>query len=186
LGEGQPLGNAIAFGGPYLGFFAVTEKLMRRIPGRLSGETEDLDGRRACVLTLRAREQDIRREKATSNICTNQALNALTACVYLASVGKEGFREVAALNAQKAHYAHAQLSALTGFRPRFSGPFFNEFVMEFPGDVEAANRRLIEHRILGGLPLRRFGEEFDRCALIAVTENRTREEMDRFVKVVGA
>lgn len=180
VGEGQPLGNPIAFGGPYLGFFAVKEALTRRIPGRLAGETHDLEGRRAYVLTLRAREQDIRREKATSNICTNQALNALAACIYLAALGKKGFREVALLNLQKAHYARDRF-AEAGFSSRFEAPFFNEFVVEFPGSVSELNRHLLSKRILGGLPLERFDPQLQRCALIAVTENRTREEIDRYV-----
>ena len=177
VGEGHALGNPIAFGGPYLGFFAVSEKLIRRIPGRLSGETTDVDGRRACVLTLRAREQDIRREKATSNICTNQALNALAACVYLAAVGKEGMREVATLNAQKAHYALGQLS-VNGFESRFDAPFFNEFVVKYPSDVETLNEALLDEKIIGGLPLGRFYPELSDCALVAVTEMRTREQID--------
>lgn len=180
VGEGQPLGNPIAFGGPYLGFFAVKETLMRRIPGRLAGETHDLEGRRAYVLTLRAREQDIRREKATSNICTNQALNALAACIYLAALGKNGFREVALLNLQKAHYARDRF-AEAGFPSRFGTPFFNEFVVEFPGSVFELNRHLLSKRIFGGLPLERFDPQLQRCALVAVTENRTREEIDHYV-----
>jgi glycine dehydrogenase subunit 1 len=181
VGEGQSLGNPIAFGGPYLGFFAVTDKLMRRIPGRLAGETHDLEGRRACLLTLRAREQDIRREKATSNICTNQALNALAACVHLSALGKSGFRDVAVLNARKAHYARDRFVE-AGFPTRFAAPFFNEFAVEFPGSVVGLNRHLLAKRLIGGLPLGRFSPELERCALVAVTENRTRDEIDRYVE----
>jgi glycine dehydrogenase subunit 1 len=177
VGEGQPLGNPLAFGGPYLGFFAVTSALMRRVPGRLSGETQDTDGRRACVLTLRAREQDIRREKATSNICTNQALNALAACVHLSALGRRGFSELAELNLQKAHYAHRVLTALPGVAGRFSAPFFNEFVLRLPRDVEATNQRLLQRRIIGGLPLRRFYPNLGDCCLFAVTETRTRADI---------
>ena len=186
VGEGQPLGNAISFGGPYLGFFAVSEALTRKIPGRLIGETHDLEGRRANVMTLRAREQDIRREKATSNICTNQALNALAACIHLSAIGKEGFRKLAELNAQKAHYAAAQLASIHGFRTRFTAPFFNEFVVECPQDVGVLNRALRKQKILGGLELRRYYPELGHSALIAVTEMRTRAEIDALASGMAA
>ena len=186
VGEGQSLGNAISYGGPYLGFFAVTEALMRRMPGRVVGETVDVDGRRATVMTLRAREQDIRREKATSNICTNQALNALAACVYLCALGKKGLRQLAELNLQKAHYAQVQINDLEGFRARFPAPFFNEFVIECPLDVEEINRSLVPRRILGGLPLVDRYSELEDCSLVAVTEMRTKDEIDSFVEGLKA
>ncbi|GIX07092.1 MAG: glycine dehydrogenase [Candidatus Poribacteria bacterium] len=185
VGEGQPLGNPIAFGGPYLGFFAVTEALMRRMPGRVVGETRDRAGRRAFVMTLRAREQDIRREKATSNICTNQSLNALAACVYLAALGKEGLREVATLNLQKAHYAAERLGALPGFSLRFSAPFFNEFVLKCSVAPERLIEYALKHQVLAGLPLRRWEPELPEGLLLCVTERRTREEIDRLAELIG-
>jgi len=184
VGEGQPLGNAISFGGPYLGFFAVTEKLMRKIPGRLSGQTTDSEGRRGFVLTLQAREQHIRREKATSNICTNQALNALTACVYLSTMGKSGIREVANLNLQKSHYAQSRLCEIDGFDRKFSAPFFNEFVLQCRKSPDEINRELLKHKIIGGLPVEKFYPELKDCALFCVTEMRTRDEIDALVDIL--
>jgi glycine dehydrogenase subunit 1 len=181
VGEGQPLGNDVSYGGPSLGFFAVTDKLMRRTPGRLVGETHDADGRRANVLTLRAREQDIRREKATSNICTNQSLNALAACVYMCAMGKEGMREVAYLCLRKAHYLHDRLCELPGVQPAFDAPFFHEFALRLDADVDATLASLAEQRFLGGVPLGRFDAALSDVLLLAVTERRTRDEMDRFV-----
>lgn len=185
VGEGQPLGNDVAYGGPYLGFFAVTEKLMRRTPGRLVGETRDVDGKRANLLTLRAREQDIRREKATSNICTNQSLNALAACVYMCAMGKQGIQEVADLCLRKAHYLRDRLCELPGVEPAFSAPYFHEFALRMPGDMDATMTALAERGFLGGVPLGRFDASLSDCALLAVTERRTREEMDRFVAAVA-
>ncbi|MEO2006177.1 MAG: aminomethyl-transferring glycine dehydrogenase subunit GcvPA, partial [Candidatus Poribacteria bacterium] len=185
VGEGQPLGNDGAYGGPYLGFFAVTAKLMRRTPGRLVGETSDVDGKRANVLTLRAREQDIRREKATSNICTNQSLNALAACVYMCAMGKQGIQEVADLCLRKAHYLRDRLCELPGVEPAFSAPYFHEFALRMPGDMDATMTALAERGFLGGVPLGRFDASLSDCALLAVTERRTREEMDRFVAAVA-
>lgn len=185
VGEGQPLGAEVSYGGPYLGFFAVTEKLMRRTPGRLVGETRDVDGKRANVLTLRAREQDIRREKATSNICTNQSLNALAACVYMCAMGKEGIQEVAELCLRKAHYLRDRLCDLPGIEPLFSAPYFHEFAVRLPGDVAATMSALADRGFLGGVPLGRFDPGLSDCALLAVTERRTRDEMDRFVSAVA-
>ena len=185
VGEGQPLGNEVSYGGPYLGFFAVTDKLMRRTPGRLVGETRDIEGRRANVLTLRAREQDIRREKATSNICTNQSLNALAACVYMCAVGKQGIQEVAELCLRKAHYLRDRLCELPGVEPEFSAPVYHEFALRLPGEVDATMSALADRGFLGGVPLGRFDDSLSDCALLAVTERRTRAEMDRFVDAVA-
>lgn len=184
VGEGQPLGNELNFGGPYLGLFACREALLRKIPGRIVGMTQDGHGRRGFVLTLQTREQHIRRSKATSNICTNEAMMALAACVYLAALGKEGFKQAARQNAQKAHYAHDRLIHLAGVKPLFSEPFFNEFALSLPEDPELVNRKLLEEGFLGGLPLKRWDPALKAGWLVSVTESRTREEIDRFVETV--
>jgi glycine cleavage system P protein (glycine dehydrogenase) subunit 1 len=188
VGEGQPLGNAIGFGGPYLGIFACKEKYLRRMAGRLVGQTLDTQGRRGFVLTLQAREQHIRREKATSNICSNEALNALAACVYLATMGKSGLRQVAQLCYQKAHYAASEVDNLVGFRV-LSKEFFNEFVVECPLPVREINRALYAHKIIGGYDL---GKDYPHLAtpphgamLLAVTELNTRGQIDALVKTLG-
>jgi glycine dehydrogenase subunit 1 len=180
IGEGQALGNALGFGGPYLGVFACKEKYIRRMAGRLVGQTVDTQGRRGFVLTLQAREQHIRREKATSNICTNEALNALAACVYLATLGKHGLRKVAELCYQKAHYAAREISKLAGYHV---GPseFFNEFVVECPRPVAEINRALAALKIIGGYDLAADYPQFKNGMLLAVTEMNTREEIDRLV-----
>ncbi len=185
VGEGQPLGNPLAFGGPYLGFFAVTQKLMRKMPGRVSGQTKDTEGRRGFVLTLQAREQHIRREKATSNICTNQALNALAACVYLSAMGKRGIQEVAHLNVQKSHYAQEKLCELDGFARKFAAPFFNEFVLQCNANPNDINKKLLEQKIIGGLPLEKFYPELQNCVLFCVTEMRTKEDIDTLCKALA-
>jgi glycine dehydrogenase subunit 1 len=181
VGEGQSLGLPLAFGGPYLGFFATTEKLMRKMPGRIVGQTTDQEGKRGFVLTLQAREQHIRREKATSNICSNEALCALAAAVYLSTVGKEGFKQIAALSSQKARYAHKQLIAVTGCEAVFSAPFFKEFVVRLNQPVAEFNKQLLQDKIIGGLDLGRHYPELSGCTLIAVTEKRSRQEIDRLV-----
>lgn len=186
VGEGQGLGLSLAYGGPYLGFFATTEKLMRKMPGRIVGQTVDSRGSRGFVLTLQAREQHIRRDKATSNICSNEALCALTAAVYLGALGKEGFREVAGQCLQKAHYAYDRLTGLTGCEPVFTGPFFKEFVVRLSKPVAEVNRKLKDKGILGGLALERYYPELGGCMLICVTEKRTRAEIDRLVGEMGA
>lgn len=186
IGEGQALGNAMGFGGPLLGFFACKQAYVRRLPGRLVGQTTDVEGRRGFVMTLRTREQDIRREKATSNICTNEALCALMATVYLAALGKQGFRQVAVTCTQKAHYAADRLSAIEGVRLRFpKGHFFKEFVLQLPKDPAWVRDRLLEEKILAGLPLGGFYPELADCLLVCVTETRTREEIDRFAEGLG-
>ena len=177
-GEGQSLGMPLSFGGPYLGFMATTKKYVRKMPGRIAGATTDTNGKRGFVLTLQAREQHIRRDKATSNICSNQALCALTALVYLSLVGKEGLKEVAQLCADKANYAYNRLSAIPGVKARFGHRwFFNEFVLELPCDGADAIARLIEKGFAAGFPLSRYYDNMQNSILIAVTEKRTKEEI---------
>ncbi len=185
VGEGQSLGNPLSFGGPYLGFFATTRKLMRRMPGRVVGETVDRDGNRGFVLTLQTREQHIRREKATSNICTNQALNALIATVYLSLMGKEGLKEVASQSLQKSHYLYDRLIDTGLFTPIFSGPFFKEFALRSTIPIQKLNAHLLDKGIIGGYSLEGTYPELDGGWLLAVTEKRTREEMDALVEGVG-
>ena len=184
-GEGQPLGSHLSFGGPYLGMLATRDAFVRRMPGRLVGVAADHDGRRGFVLTLQTREQHIRREKATSNICTNEALNALAAAVYMAALGKTGLRRVAEVNAQRAHYAKQRLCAIPGIRPAFDAPVFNEFVLRTPVAPEDLNVRLRQHGILGGLALHRWYPELADGWLVCVTEARTRAEIDKFVAAVS-
>ena len=178
VGECQPLGMPLLYGGPYAGYMATHEKNVRQLPGRIAGETVDEDGRLAYVLTLRAREQDIRRARANSNICTNQALTALAATVYTALMGPEGLREVAELSASKAHYLADKLGDAGFGRRHPDAPFLWEFAIEMP-DVARANEALLEAGIVGGLDLG------DGAMLVAVTEKRTREELDTFVEVVA-
>lgn len=181
VGEGQPLGLPLSFGGPYLGFMATTKDLVRRLPGRIAGETKDKDGNRAFVLTLQAREQHIRREKASSNICSNQALCAMTAAVYLSAVGREGLGATANLCMAKAHYLANNLCELPNFSLRFSGKFFHEFVTDYKGDVGKLMEHLESHNILGGLPL---AGELEGAILWCVTELNTREEMDTLIQII--
>ena len=154
-GEGQPLGIPTSYGGPYLGLFTTKQQYIRQMPSRLVGKTVDTKGRPGFVLTLQTREQHIRRERATSNICTNEALFALAATVYLAATGKQGLRQVAELCYQKAHYAAAQIDQLAGYSPPMARPFFQEFVVQCPTDPTEINRRLLEQNILGGLDISR-------------------------------
>lgn len=183
VGDGQSLGSAMGFGGPSLGFLATSGKLIRRMPGRVVGETVDAEGKRGFVLTLQTREQHIRREKATSNICSNQALNALTAGVYLSVLGKEGFKDVGYQCLQKAHYMKGRLLEIPGLSTPFTAPSFREFVIQGAVDWEELNLRLVDHGFIGGLPLGRFGlPEF---VLFSVTEARTKEEIDSFVNLLG-
>ncbi|HEU4965647.1 MAG TPA: aminomethyl-transferring glycine dehydrogenase subunit GcvPA [Bacilli bacterium] len=179
VGEGQSLGNNVSFGGPYLGILATKKEHVRRIPGRVVGQTTDLDGRRAFVLTLQAREQHIRREKASSNICSNQALCALAATVYASYMGKQGMREVAKQNLQKAHYAYKRLTAIPGVEPLFDGlPFFNEFAIKLKGDVAEINKKLLESHIVGGYDLGLSYSEYEGAMLLAVTELRSKQDID--------
>ncbi len=179
VGEGQGLGKSMSFGGPYLGIFACREDFIRQMPGRIVGETKDRRGRRGYVLTLQAREQHIKRERATSNICTNEALVALIAAVYLSVMGGRGLRDVASLCLQKSHYALDELKK-KGIKPAFSAPFFKEFAVAVK-DVKSLNKKLLNGNIIGGLDLGDCYPELQGKMLIAVTEKRTREEIDRFV-----
>ncbi len=180
VAEGQALGTPMSYGGPFLGLFACREKFVRKLPGRLVGETVDRKGRRAFTLTLQTREQHIRREKATSNICTNQGLLALRASVYLALMGPQGLKEVAELCWHKAHYAAKRLTEVAGVRVRFPGTFFKEFVVELPGPAERYLDRLVEAGFHGGVPLGRWYPDLTNCLLVAVTEKRSRGEIDAF------
>jgi glycine dehydrogenase subunit 1 len=179
VGEGQGLGVPMSFGGPHLGVFATRNELVRRMPGRLVGATVDLEGRRGFVLTLQTREQHIRREKATSNICTNVALCALMATIHTAILGTQGLIRVGQLSAAKAHYAADVLGGIPGVRLRFETPFLKEFTLELPKSPERVVRRLLKDRILGGVPLGQFDRGLRNCLLIAVTEKRSRDEIDR-------
>jgi len=187
VGDAQPLGIAPSLGGPTCGYFAVSAAHMRRMPGRIVGQTVDRDGKRGFVLTLQAREQHIRREKATSNICSNQALLALCASVYLSVMGRQGMRDVAALNVRKAHYAARRLSAITGCSLPFSAPFFNEFVLQLPDGaptIAEINDRLLARGFLGGYDLGRDDAALAGRMLIAVTEQRSKEEIDAFASAL--
>ncbi len=184
VGEGQPLGIAQSFGGPLLGIFATRMSYVRKMPGRMAGRTLDADGRVGYVMALQTREQHIRREKATSNICTNQALMALIATIYLATLGRRGLRRLAELNLQKAHYLAERISKLPGFALRFSGPFFNEFVVQTRKKPTRLLKALHDEGFLGGLDLAPYELLDGNNLLVAVTEKRTRDEMDRFVKVL--
>jgi glycine dehydrogenase subunit 1 len=183
-GDGQCLGNPLAFGGPYLGFIATTRKLVRRMPGRLVGRTVDRCGREAFVLTLQAREQHIRREKATSNICTNEALCALRAHIYLSLLGKEGLREVATLCHAKAHYAKERFKAVPGVRVVESSPTFNEFMIRLPIDAGDLAGMMVERDIAPGLPLGRYYPGMENYLLVAVTEKRTKYEIGTFAEAL--
>lgn len=184
IGDAQPFGIAASLGGPTCGYFAASEKWMRRMPGRIVGQTVDRDGKRGFVLTMQAREQHIRREKATSNICSNQALLALCASIYLSVMGKQGIRDVAALNVRKAHYAAQALSRVNGVEAAFAAPFFNEFTLKLPEstDIGALNAKLLEAGFIGGYDLGNAYPELRNHLLVAVTEQRSREEIDAFAQ----
>jgi glycine dehydrogenase subunit 1 len=186
-GEGQPLGIPLQFGGPYLGLFAAKQKFTRKMPGRLIGETTDADGRRAFCLTLQTREQHIRGERATSNVCTNQGLLALRATMYMSAMGKTGLRETAEQCYHKAHYLAAQIDQLPGYELKYRGPFFHEFVVRCPKPAEEIVEAGKPLGVLAGIPLAspqtgHVGEEND--LLVAVTEKRTRDEMDSLVELL--
>ncbi|AHZ16589.1 MULTISPECIES: aminomethyl-transferring glycine dehydrogenase subunit GcvPA [Bacillus] len=184
VGDAQPFGIPAAFGGPHCGYFAVTKKLMRKVPGRLVGQTEDENGRRGFVLTLQAREQHIRRDKATSNICSNQALNALAASVAMTALGKNGVKDMARQNILKADYARRQAEK-AGLHVAFDGPIFNEFAVRLNLPVKEANRRLLQDGIIGGYDLGLAYPELNQHMLIAVTELRTKEEIDSLIAGLG-
>jgi glycine dehydrogenase subunit 1 len=182
-GEGQSLGLPRSFGGPGLGMLGSRTKFVRSLPGRLVGRTKDRDGRNGFVLTLSTREQHIRREKATSNICTNNSLCALTAAVYMASLGGTGFRELSQLNHDKAEYLKGRLMK-AGFNSPFAAPTFNEFVIRFPDRFDDTYRRLLDKKIFAGLPLAAYYPELSDCTLLCATETATREDLDILVKEV--
>ncbi|MDQ6802438.1 MAG: aminomethyl-transferring glycine dehydrogenase subunit GcvPA [Acidobacteriota bacterium] len=186
VGEGQAWGIPPQFGGPYVGFMVVRDALKRYMPGRLVGETVDVDGRRAYVLTLATREQHIRRGKATSNICTNEALIALAANIYLSLMGKEGLREVATQSMQKAAYLRDRLRAIRAVKIVFNGPIYNEFVVRTPFPAHEILRELERDKILGGIPLGDFYPDQENDFLVAVTELHSREQLDRYVAVLSA
>ena len=182
VGEGQSLGIPLSFGGPHLGFLATRESFVRQTPGRLVGMGEDQHGRRAFVLTLSTREQHIRREKATSNICTNQSLCALMCAIYLATLGPEGLRQTAEQNLQKTHYAVQQIRTRTKHSILFSGPRFNEFVIQLKDDYLSRAQRFIRSHIIPGLHIARFYPELGNSLLVCVTETTSRDQIDALVK----
>lgn len=181
VGDGQPLGLPLSYGGPYVGFFASREAHMRKMPGRICGQTTDVDGKRGFVLTLQTREQHIRRERATSNICTNQTLCATAATVYLSSIGPQGFREVGELNWHQSHRALQALTSLDGVRQKFSGPIFNEFVLETDRKASDVLTALQHQGIEAGIDLGRFYPALENCILTCVTEKRTEADIDRLI-----
>ncbi|MFA5160884.1 MAG: aminomethyl-transferring glycine dehydrogenase subunit GcvPA [Elusimicrobiales bacterium] len=181
VAEGQPLGNPLSYGGPYLGMFACKKEHVRHIPGRICGITKDADGKRAFTLTLAAREQHIRRERAASNICSNEALCALNAAIYCALLGPEGLREVAELNLENAHRAAEMISGIKGFRLKFAAPFFNEFAVECPRPAAQLRDELLKEGILAGIPLQK---PYENCLLVCVTEMRTRQETAALVSAL--
>jgi glycine dehydrogenase subunit 1 len=185
VAEGQSLGNTMSYGGPYLGLLACREEYVRKMPGRLVGETVDRNGRRCWVLTLQTREQHIRREKATSNICTNQGLMALRATVYLAALGPQGLKETAELCTRKAHYAAERLAQLPGVRLRFDRPFFKEFTLQVDAAVPDLLSGLLDKGYHAGLHLGRWYPELEKCLSVAVTEKRTRAEIDGLVSALA-
>ncbi|MFM7150332.1 MAG: aminomethyl-transferring glycine dehydrogenase subunit GcvPA, partial [Gemmataceae bacterium] len=181
VAEGQALGNPLNYGGPYLGLLSCREKYLRRIPGRLVGQTLDRNGRRCWTLTLQTREQHIRREKATSNICTNQGLMALKAAVFLTALGPQGLKETAELCHKKARYAAETLSRKAGFPLRFNRPYFKEFTVQSRVPVSILLANLEENAILGGLNLEKWYSGFNSCLTMAVTEKRTKDDIDTLV-----
>ena len=187
VGEGQSLGNRLDFGGPSFGFFAAREPYLRRMPGRIAGETRDVDGRRGFVLTLQTREQHIRREKATSNICTSQALNALAGVVYLAWLGRRGLVELGELLLKRTHYARSTLCALDGVSPLHSQPAVREFAVRLDADVVAVRERCAAQGVNPGADLFALtGRPEDRGGLlVAITERRSRADIDRLAEVLG-
>jgi glycine dehydrogenase subunit 1 len=186
VGEGQGLGVPMSYGGPNLGVFAARADLVRRMPGRLVGATVDKDGKRGFVLTLQTREQHIRREKATSNICTNVALCALMATIYVSILGRHGLRKVGELATAKAHYAAERFAAVPGVRLRFGAPFFKEFALTLPKAPERVVKRLLRERILAGVPLKAFDRSEKSTLLVAVTERRTKDEIDAYAAALAA
>lgn len=186
VGEGQSFGIPLSYGGPYCGLFATLEKYIRQMPGRLVGETKDHRGNRGYVLTLSTREQHIRREKATSNICTNQGLFALMATIYLATTGRKGVQEVAHQNLQKAHYAASAIAKLEGYSLKFSAPFFNEFVVQTPKPASELVKQLMDRKVVAGLALDAYFPDLSQALLVCVTETTKREAIDKLVDALDA
>ena len=184
VGDAQVLGNELNYGGPYVGFLAIKSGLIRKMPGRVVGQTVDKDGNRCYCLTLQTREQHVRREKATSNICSNQGLCALNASIYMATMGKKGYEEVAMQNMQKSHYAERKLSEGKKFKTVFKGKFFNEFVVKSPVAVEELNDKLLKNKILGGYDLGKDYPELSGCTMICVTEKRSADEINKLVGIM--
>jgi glycine dehydrogenase subunit 1 len=185
VAEAQPLGIALEYGGPWVGLMACREKYLRQLPGRIVGEAHDAEGRRGYVLTLQAREQHIRREKATSNICTSQALLALHTTIYLSLLGPNGLRQAAESCYQYAHHAATEIGRLPGYEVLTPEPFFHEFVVRGPRSADALNRRLLAANVIGGLPLGRFYPEMSDCALYCCTEMNTRADVDQLIGVLS-
>lgn len=183
-GEGQSFGIPLSFGGPYLGYMACRRDYLRQFPGRIAGETKDVENRRGFVLTLSTREQHIRRERATSNICTNQALCALRAAIYLTTMGKDGLRELAEQNACKARYAREKILAVPGANSPFGGEFFNEFVIGFEKDVNEIDKICKEEKIIAGLKLEKEYPELKNCLLMCFTEKHSKEDIDRLADII--
>jgi glycine dehydrogenase subunit 1 len=184
-GEGQSLGIPVSYGGPYLGIFTTQEKFVRNMPGRLVGETIDLEGKRGFVLTLATREQHIRRERATSNICTNEGLCALMATVFLSCLGKEGLKELGMMNLSKTEYAKKAVSRIRGCKLNFIAPTFNEFVLQIEKEPENVLEKLKKEGMIGGLPLGKFYPELDHHLLVTVTEVNKKEEIDRWAEALS-
>jgi glycine dehydrogenase subunit 1 len=184
VAEGQPLGVPMGYGGPLAGLMTCKSKWLRKMPGRLVGQTVDVDGKRAFVLTLQAREQHIRREKATSNVCTTSALIANGIAFYLALLGRQGLREVASQNLAKSHYAFQQLTQVPGVRAVFSAPFFNEFVIQTKMPAEELQQALLRQNIVGGLPIQKWFPELGHASLWCITETKTKEDIDQLAKVL--
>lgn len=188
VGEAQSFGNNLNYGGPYVGFFAIKNdpkgKIVRKMPGRLAGETTDVEGQRGFVLTLSTREQHIKRDKATSNICTNEALCALACTIHLTMLGKQGLKELAYHNFQKTEYAKKLISELKGYELLFESPTFNEFVVKTPLPVDLINQKLIEQKMIGGFNLQGYYPQFGEAMLLCVTEQHTKEDVDRLVHLL--
>lgn len=186
VGEGQALGIPLQYGAPYLGFFAAKEQFLRRMPGRMVGVAHDAEGRRGFTLVLQTREQHIKRERATSNVCTNQGLMAMRAAVYMSAMGRKGLGEVANLCLDKAHYAAQKITALKGYRLRFAAPFFKEFVVQTDRDVPAVLAACRKRNILAGVPLGRWFKDLGDCFSVAVTEKRTRQDIDKLAEALAS
>lgn len=184
VGEAQSLGNSLNYGGPYIGFMAVNGKLTRKMPGRIVGQTEDKEGKRAFVLTLQAREQHIRRQKASSNICSNEALNALAAAIYLTTMGKQGIRDAAYASTAKAHYTYNKLIEKGNFTPVFDKPFFKEFTIKSPSEISSINNELLKNNIIGGYDLSTQYVSLNNALLLCVTEKRSKDEIHKLIEVM--